>query len=67
MKIPTENFGGQAGITEHIPDGRTAGIAYETISQLKGVEQLDLLDDKQALVIVRNEAGPLNLEAVALP
>jgi hypothetical protein len=67
MKIPTENFGSQTGITEHIPDGRTAGIAYETISQLKGVEQLDLLDDKQALVIVRNEAGPLDLEAVALP
>jgi hypothetical protein len=34
---------------------------------MTGVDQLDLLDDEHVLVIARNDAGQLNLEAVALP
>jgi hypothetical protein len=67
MKIPTEHFGHQAGLTEPVPDGNQAGISYETIAQLNGVEQLDLLDDDHMVVIARNEAGQANLEAVTLP
>ena len=67
MKIPTEHFGHQAGLTEPVPDGNQAGISYETIAQLSGVEQLDLLDDDHIVVIARNEAGQANLEAVMLP
>ena len=67
MKIPTEHFGHQAGLTEPVSDGNQAGISYETIAQLTGVEQLDLLDDDHAVVIARNEAGQANLEAVMLP
>ena len=67
MKIPTEHFGHQAGLTEPVPDGDQAGISYETIAQLTGVEQLDLLDDDHMVVIARNEAGQANLEAVTLP
>ena len=65
MKVPTETFGSQSGLTEQVGD--KAGVAYETISQMKGVEQLDLLDESRALVITRNDAGMANLEAVALP
>jgi len=67
MKIPTEHFGHQAGLTESVSGGNKAGIGYETIAQMTGVDQLDLLDDEHVLVIARNEAGQLNLEAVALP
>ena len=65
MKVPTETFGSQSGLTEQVGD--KAGVAYETISQMTGVEQLDLLDESRALVITRNDAGMANLEAVALP
>lgn len=67
MKIPTEHFGHQAGLTEPVPDGNQAGVSYETIAQMTGVEQLDLLDDDHVIVIARNEAGQANLEAVMLP
>ncbi len=67
MKIPTEGFGDQPGLTEAVSGGGKAGIAYETVSQMTGVEQLDLLDDTHALVIARNDAGVANLEKVALP
>ena len=67
MKIPTENFGHQRGLTEPVPDGSYAGIGAETIAQMTGVEQLDLLDDQHVIVITRNDAGQANLEAVALP
>ena len=67
MKVPTETFDSQSGLTEPVAGGNTAGVAYETISQMTGVEQLDLLDESHALVIARNDAGTANLEAVALP
>jgi hypothetical protein len=67
MKIPTENFGTQASLTDSVPDGDKAGISYETIAQMTGVEQLDLLDDQHVMVIARNDAGQANLKAVALP
>jgi hypothetical protein len=67
MKIPTEHFGDQEGLTDPVPDGNQAGVGYETIAQMTGVEQLDLLDDEHVMVITRNEAGQANLEAMALP
>ena len=67
MKIPTEPFGSQTGLTEPVDGGGTAGVSYETIAQMKGVEQLDLLDNQHAIVIARGDSGVANLEAVALP
>ncbi len=67
MKIPTENFGSQAGLTAPVSGGNKAGVDYETIAQMTGVEQLDLLDDQHVMVIARNEAGQASLKAVALP
>ena len=42
MKIPTKDFATAAGITTPIQG--TAGIAYETVKSMTGIQQLDLLD-----------------------
>jgi hypothetical protein len=65
MKIPTDNFGGAKGITQPISD--KAGIQYETVTAMKGVEQLDLLDATNSIVLARTDAGVLNLDVVVLP
>ena len=67
MKIPTETFGTQSAITENVGDGGQAGVTYETVAQMTGVEQLDLLDAQHAIVIARNDAGVASLESVMLP
>lgn len=65
MKIPTDGFGSEPAITDPIED--MAGIAYETIATMTGVEQLDALDDTRVLIAARTESGELNLETVELP
>ena len=65
MKITTAEIGSLEGITDRI-DG-TAGAKYDTIADMAGIEQLDKLDDDNAVVLVRTEGGPLNLKTVALP
>ena len=67
MKIPTEGFADAVAVKTPVPDGNTAGVGYETIAQMTGVEQLDRLDDQRALLIARDDSGVANLEAVALP
>jgi hypothetical protein len=64
MKITTDTIQKQEGITQRI-DG-TAGLGYDTIADLKGVEHLDKLGNDQALLLVRTSSG-LNLESIALP
>ena len=64
MKIPTADFGTAAAINTQI--GGTAGIAYETIQAMTGVDQMDLLDAQRAIVIAR-DGSAVNLKAVALP
>jgi hypothetical protein len=66
MKIPTDRFGSEPAITKPVT-AEKGGIAYETITAMKGIEQLDLLDETHSLVMARSDAGVLNLEAVALP
>jgi hypothetical protein len=65
MKISTDGLAEAASITEHIQD--TAGLPYKTITGLKDVVQLDLLDKDNALVIVGQPGGAQNLETVPLP
>ncbi len=67
MKIPTSDFDTQPGLSEPVGGGDTAGVTFETIPQLTGIEQLDLLDDERIVVIARSDAGQANLEARALP
>jgi hypothetical protein len=65
MKIPTKDFGTQTAITEPVKEG-TAGITYETIKTMTGVQQLDLLDATHSIVVAKSTTG-VSLQAVALP
>jgi len=65
MKVPTSPFGKAPAITSQIPD--TGGVPFETVSSMKGVKQLDLLDQTHAMLLVESAAGALDLGAVALP
>jgi hypothetical protein len=65
MKIPTEGIDKIEGITQQVRD--KAGLQYETIASLKGVQQLDRFDKDHALVLLRTGGGSLNLETVELP
>ncbi|MEX2174620.1 MAG: hypothetical protein WD872_09685 [Pirellulaceae bacterium] len=66
MKIPTDGLAEQPALTEAVRDGNTAGLKYETIKELQGVDQLDKLGDKSVLLLVKGD-DVLNLKAVALP
>jgi hypothetical protein len=67
MKVSTENVEKTEPITQHVPGGGTKGLPYDTIQDLKGVEQLDRLDEKRAVLVRRAEKGPLALETIILP
>ncbi len=66
MKIPTAGFASAGKITARVAE-ETAGVPFETVASLKGIEQLDLLDDTRTIVLARSAAGALNLDVVALP
>lgn len=65
MKITTENIDKIEGIEKPIQG--TAGLKYETIAEPKGIEQLDRLNEENAVVLTKNSAGVMNLQTVALP
>jgi hypothetical protein len=65
MKVPTSPFGKAAPITTQISD--TAGVPFETIGGMKGVQQLDLLDSTHALLLVQSATGALDLQSTPLP
>jgi hypothetical protein len=68
MKMSTQNIEKYDAITDRVSDADTAGLPYETIASLEGVQQLDLLDGDHAVILrASGENGPLNLETVALP
>jgi hypothetical protein len=66
MKITTEGAGTAESITKHVTGGGTKGLTYDKITSLKGVVQLDKLDDRHAVILVQ-DAGGLNLETIDLP
>jgi hypothetical protein len=65
MKVPTAPFGKAPAITTKTPE--TAGVPFETVASMKGVQQLDLLDSSHALLLVQSAAGALDLQSAALP
>lgn len=67
MKISMANIQNNPGLTEPVKGGGTAGQAFETISELQGVEQLDLLSDTHAVILAKTKAGTFDLSTVALP
>jgi hypothetical protein len=67
MKVSTDNIMQVEAITAKVEGDGTKGLNYQTIDAWQGVDQLDQLDPKQALVIRRGEGGSLNLESLDLP
>ena len=68
MKVSLEGVSKAEPITTPIKNGATAGLPYETIDSLKGVEQLDVFDKDHALVLYRVKAdGPATLDTIELP
>jgi hypothetical protein len=65
MKIPTEGVDKIAGITAPVKD--KAGLTYDTIESLKGVEHLGRFDKDHVLIVKRTEGGNFNLETIELP
>jgi hypothetical protein len=66
MKIPTASFAAAQAIDSRV-ESETGGVGFEPVATMKGVEQLDLLDESHTIVLARGEGGVLNLEAVPLP
>jgi hypothetical protein len=66
MKIPTAPFASAKPITTPV-ESETAGVPFEKVTSMMGVEQLDKLDDTTAIVISRSASGGLNLQTVPLP
>jgi hypothetical protein len=67
MKLATKGIGEVEKIETHVTGGGTAGVAYETIEDLKGVVQLDKLDEAHAVVLIAGEDGGMTLRVVKLP
>ena len=65
MKISTDGVAEAPSLSEQVRD--TAGLPFEPITAMKGVVQLDLFDKDNALVLVQQPGGALNLETVPLP
>ena len=63
MKLPAERLDSYQPITAHT---EKQGVPYETIATLKGVQQLDKLDEARG-VILTDEGGSMDLRTVALP
>ena len=67
MKIPANDIASASSIESAVRGGATEGLDYETIEQWQGVDQLDLLDERHAILLVRADNGPLHLESRPLP
>jgi len=65
MKIPLEGVDTIAGITSRIPD--KAGLKYETLKELAGVQKLDAYGQDHALILTRSAKGSLTLDTIDLP
>lgn len=63
MKLPAANLEKYEPITAQT---EKKGVPYETLSDLKGVTQLDRYDDKSALMLMV-DGGSMDLRTVALP
>lgn len=66
MKIRTEGAGNAEAIHAPVRGGGTRGLGYETIANLKGVVQMDQLDDRHAVILTDNN-GTIDLDTIELP
>jgi hypothetical protein len=63
MKLPAQKLESYEPITAKT---EKQGVPYETIATLNGVQQLDKLDDNNALMLA-DDAGSLDLRSIPLP
>jgi hypothetical protein len=67
MKIKLEGVDKIEGITNPVRGGKgTAGLTYDTIKGMNGVQKLDAYGKDNAVVLINRE-GNLNLETIELP
>jgi hypothetical protein len=66
MKINADQIEKADGITDPVSGGGKKGVSYETIDSWTGIDQLDRLDNQNA-VVLRRADGALNLESMPLP
>jgi hypothetical protein len=64
MKLEADAIPTAEPITARVPG--TAGPKYETIAELKGVLQMDKLDDARVVLLVRTDTG-LDIKTIPLP
>lgn len=67
MKINLDAVDENPGLTEPVRGGGTAGQPFETVKDLEGVEQLDLLSETHAVVVTRASDGSVDLSTILLP
>ena len=67
MRMATKGIESYEPIKEPVAGAGTKGLPYDTLSEWKGVEQLDKLDEGHALILSRAEGGALELKTIALP
>jgi hypothetical protein len=65
MKIAAEQIDKAESIAEPVPDKK--GLAYETVANWTGVDQLDRFDANHVVVLRRAEGGSVTLESLPLP
>ena len=65
MRIPTAPFASATGITSKVAEG-TAGVPFETLAELEGVEHLDRVGAGKVAILTRADAG-VSLRTIALP
>jgi len=65
IKVPADPFDKAEAITAR-PTTPKAGVGYESITELKGVQQLDKLDAERVVVLIE-ENKDLTLKSVPLP
>lgn len=65
MKVTTDKVADQTPITSRV--NGTDGLKYETISDLQGVQQLDRLNDRLAVVLTVTAEGDASLKTIPLP
>ena len=65
MKIPAVDIAAATPITAPVTTP-TAGIPYETIASMQGVQQLDLLN-AQSTIVIASANGAMNLQVQPLP
>jgi hypothetical protein len=64
MKVKGEGLETYQAITAQTD---ITGVPYETIADLKGVQQLDAYDDNHAMLLIAGDGGAMELKTIALP